>query len=98
MQVVMSHDYRTVYEILDALRARPALFLGNRHRRHPFATLLAFHDFTALDQLMPHPVYAPLSWVCVLNPSAATFDVVRPLLAEAYQRAVGRNAKRETRE
>lgn len=55
------------------------------------------HDFTALDQLMPHPVYAPMSWVCVLNPSVATFEVVRPLLAEAYQLVVGRYAKRATR-
>ena len=55
------------------------------------------HDFTALDQLLPHPVYAPMSWVCVLNPSAATFQAVRPLLAEAYQLTVGRNSKRETR-
>jgi hypothetical protein len=55
------------------------------------------HDFTALDQLLPHPVYAPQSWVCVLNPSAATFEAVRPLLAEAYQLAVSRYAKRETR-
>jgi hypothetical protein len=55
------------------------------------------HDFTALDQIMPHPVYAPQSWVCVLNPSAATFEAVRPLLADAYQQAVSRYAKRETR-
>jgi hypothetical protein len=56
------------------------------------------HDFTALDQLLPHPVYAPMSWVCVLSPSAATFEAVRPLLAEAYQLAVSRYGKRETRE
>jgi hypothetical protein len=55
------------------------------------------HDFTALDQLLPHPVYASMSWVCVLNPSTATFEAVRPLLAEAYQLAVSRYAKRETR-
>lgn len=57
----------------------------------------AGHDFTALDQLLPHPVYAPQSWVCVLNPSEATFEAVRPLLAEAYQLAVSKYAKRETR-
>ena len=51
------------------------------------------HDFTALDQLLPHPVYAPQSWVCVLNPGEATFQqTVRPLLAEAYDRAVKRIA------
>ncbi|WP_437801066.1 DUF6194 family protein [Sorangium sp. So ce693] len=56
------------------------------------------HDFAALDRLLPHPVYAPQSWVCVLNPSEATFEAVRPLLAEAHQLAVSRYAKRETRE
>lgn len=53
------------------------------------------HDFTALDQLLPHPVYAPMSWVCVLNPGEATFQAVQPLLAEAYQISVGRYTKRE---
>jgi hypothetical protein len=48
------------------------------------------HDFTALDQILPHPFYAPQSWVCVLNPSEATFQAVQPLLAEAYDLAVRR--------
>jgi hypothetical protein len=44
-------------------------------------------DYTALDQLMPHPVYALQHWVSVLNPSEATFDTfVKPLLDEAHQR------------
>lgn len=56
------------------------------------------YDFTALDQLLPHPVYGRMHWVCVLNPSAATFQaVVRPLLAEAYDLAVSKDAKRVTR-
>ena len=52
------------------------------------------HDFTALDQLMPHPIYGHLYWVCVLNPGAAAFPTVRTLLAEAYEMAVGKHAKR----
>lgn len=48
------------------------------------------HDFTALDQIMPHPVYAPMSWVCVLNPSEETFKTVQPFLKEAYEMAVRR--------
>jgi hypothetical protein len=51
------------------------------------------HDFTVLDQLLPHPVYASQSWVCILNPSDATFESVRLLLAEAYDLAVRRFAK-----
>ena len=53
------------------------------------------HDFTTLDELMPHPHYATQSWVCVLSPSAATFERrVRPLVQEAYELAVGRDQKR----
>jgi len=54
------------------------------------------YDFTALDKIMPHPDYAAQSWVCVLNPSEATFNQVRALLAEAYDLAVRRHSKRQT--
>lgn len=64
----------------------------------PFPVAGAFvegHDFTALDQLMPHPTYAAQSWLCVLNPSETTFQQqVRPLLDEAYEIAVRRNARK----
>lgn len=51
------------------------------------------HDFTVLDRILPHPVYAPQSWICVLSPSDETFKIVEPLLAEAYDRAVARAAR-----
>ena len=54
-------------------------------------------DFTALDQIMPHPVYAQMFWVCVLNPSIATFERVQSLLAEAYDLAAKRLAERQAR-
>lgn len=52
------------------------------------------HDFTVLDQLMPHPVYGHMSWVCVLNPGENTAETARQLLAEAYQTAVSKQAGR----
>lgn len=58
------------------------------------------YDFATLDRLMPHPAYAAQSWVCVLNPSPATFEAVKPLLAEAYSRAAqlaARHARRQTK-
>jgi hypothetical protein len=64
----------------------------------PGGAVATGHDFTALDQILPHPVYAPMSWVCVLNPSAATFQQVRTLLAEAYDLAVRRYPKRAAQE
>ena len=49
------------------------------------------YDFSALDQMLPHPVYGRQYWVCVLNPSAETFATdVQPLLAEAYEQAVSK--------
>jgi hypothetical protein len=53
------------------------------------------YDFAALDRLMPHPVYAPQAWVCVLNPSPNTFEAVKPLLADAYARVATRHARRQ---
>jgi hypothetical protein len=85
---------------------RPGMFRLNVGVRKPtFQALLgtgnvdlSVHDFTALDTIMPHPDYAAQSWLCVLNPSAATFEsVVQPLLAEAYELAVARHARRAAR-
>ncbi len=55
------------------------------------------YDYAALDRLMPHPVYAPQSYVCVLNPSPETFESVKPLLAEAHSRAAAQYASRKAK-
>lgn len=52
------------------------------------------HDFTVLDEFIPHPIYAPMSWICVLNPSNATFETVKKFLAEAYELDVKKYDKR----
>ncbi len=51
-------------------------------------------DFSALDALLPHPVYAWMGWACVLNPSRQTFEELRPLIAESYEYAREKYAKR----
>ena len=51
-------------------------------------------DYAALDRVMPHPVYAPQGFVCVLNPSPRTFEAVKPLLAEACASAAQRYPSR----
>ncbi len=54
------------------------------------------HDFSALDRLMPHPVYGAQNWVCVLNPGEAIFEnVVKPLLDEAYALEKARAKRRK---
>ncbi|WP_118976187.1 DUF6194 family protein [Taibaiella koreensis] len=50
-------------------------------------------DFTALDTLMPHPIYGNMYWVCVLNPTEATVDRIWPYLEEAYRLAVQKDEK-----
>lgn len=45
-------------------------------------------DYAALDQILPHPVYGKMYWVCVLNPSEATFERVKALLTEAHETAM----------
>ena len=55
----------------------------------------AERDFTALDRLIPHPVYGRNHWVSVLNPGESTFETVKPLLREAYDRAVARYGRSE---
>ena len=54
------------------------------------------YDYAAFDQIMPHPLYAAQAYVCVLNPSDATFATVKPLLAEAYDIMFRRYASRHT--
>jgi hypothetical protein len=74
---------------------RPGVFrlnIGvNREAFHSlFGAQPEARDYGVLDQLLPHPVYAPQSWVSVLNPSTETFELVKPLLAQAYDMAVRR--------
>lgn len=52
------------------------------------------YDYTALNTIMPHPDYAPQSFVCVLNPGGTTLLQVQQLLAEAYEIAVTRHNRR----
>lgn len=49
-------------------------------------------DYSALDTLMPHPLYAKMYWVSVINPSSKTFEAVKPLIAEALSLARSRQA------
>jgi hypothetical protein len=70
-----------------------SLFGPEPPRLGPSGIVETGHDFTVLDRILPHPHYAPQSWICVLSPSDETFRVVQPLLAEAYHRAVARAAR-----
>ncbi len=45
-------------------------------------------DFTDLNLLMPHPIYAWMGWAQVLSPTDETYAEVFPLIQEAHAIAV----------
>lgn len=53
------------------------------------------YDFTEVNKVLPHPVYAWMSWICVLNPTKDSFEVLKPLICEAYEYAKEKYAKRK---
>lgn len=53
------------------------------------------YDFTQTDKIIPHPVYAWMSWICVLNPSSETFEALKPLIDEAYEYAKEKYKKKK---
>ena len=53
------------------------------------------YDFTKQNTLMPHPVYGWMSWLCVLNPGADTFEGMLPLIEEGYDLALKKYAAKK---
>jgi hypothetical protein len=71
-----------VYRLAFGLtRATFAELFGDVPARPPKGGVVALpdHDLTALDRLMPHPVYAWMSWVQILNPTTDRLDSLRDL-------------------
>jgi hypothetical protein len=54
-------------------------------------------DYTATDVLMPHPFYAPLHWVCVVDPAERVRKDLAALVDSAYALAARRYANRRRR-
>lgn len=52
------------------------------------------YDFSTTNQIIPHPIYAWMGWICSLNPSEKTFQELKPLIQEAYEYAVEKYKKR----
>ena len=79
---------------------RPGVFrlnvgVGRKTFKSLFGAEAGEWDFTALDCLMPHPVYSRNLWVCALNPGDETWAALQPLLQEAYAAAVEKHFRRE---
>jgi len=52
-------------------------------------------NFGELNKIMPHPVYAWMGWICVLNPRGEIWNLCTPLLQAAYEKSVTSFAKRK---
>ena len=51
-------------------------------------------DYTALDVVLPHPVYAAQRYIAILNPSWATWEsTVIPLIEVAHDRLAAQRAR-----
>jgi uncharacterized protein DUF6194 len=55
-------------------------------------------DYTATDVVMPHPFYAPLHWVCVVDPGEGVREDLAALVTRAYALAARRYANRRRRQ
>ncbi|MFA9464850.1 MAG: DUF6194 family protein [Velocimicrobium sp.] len=53
------------------------------------------YDFSELDKIIPHPVYAWMGWISVLNPSVKTFETMKPFIEEAYTFSKEKFSKRK---
>ena len=51
-------------------------------------------DYTAVDTVLPHPFYAPLHWVCIVNPGPRTREQLAGLLDQAHALARRRYGNR----
>ena len=54
-------------------------------------------DYTATDTVLPHPFYAPMHWVCVVNPGEQTRPTLAALLGQAHELAKHRHRNRNRR-
>ncbi len=52
------------------------------------------YDFTVENAIIPHPVYAWMGWICVLNPTEKIFDEFMKYIEESYEMAKVKYQKR----
>ncbi len=53
------------------------------------------YDFAEVDKIIPHPVYAWMGWISVLNPSKETFETLKTFIEEAYGYSKEKFSKRK---
>jgi hypothetical protein len=82
----------------DTWDAASNLELSGAYRLNIGVTKKTFSDLFREETGFDFTAYGAQYWVCILNPSAATFEhTVKPLIEECYQRAVEVAARRDAR-
>lgn len=84
----------------DAGLDRPGSFRvnidGGRRSRSPDSAAAAEADPSTPDQILPHPAYAELGWVAVVDPGERTRDQLLHLLRTAHEAALARWQRRHS--
>jgi hypothetical protein len=89
-------DRPEIYRFSFALaRATFLELFGSIPQRPPKGGIITGpHDFTQLDTLLPHPIYAWMCWVAILNPSEQSFSKLEGMLEQSYQLVVKKHRKK----
>lgn len=73
-------------------RATYGELLGHTPDEH--AARAGEYDYTELDRILPHPIYASQAWVSILNPGERTGVEARALIRAARDLAAQRHGRR----
>jgi hypothetical protein len=89
-------DRESVFRVAIGLNPKTYIQLfGQRPARPSRGGIIATgYDFTKLNELTPHPIYAWMSWVQILSPSRDKFEGIFPLIEEAHQEAIKKFEKK----
>lgn len=77
---------KNIFRVNLSLRKETFLKLFGEIPDRPAAgkTVNMNYDFKKTDEILPHPVYAWMGWISILNPSYKTSDIIIPFINEAY--------------
>jgi hypothetical protein len=58
----------------------------------------AVEDFTAVDTVLPHPVYRRQGWIAIINPDSETFNEAIQFLRSAHDNAKKRAERNRSKQ
>jgi hypothetical protein len=96
--VVWSDDFDQASNL-----TRPGFFRVNigvgRERFQRLVGSVTEPDHTAVNRVLPNPIYANQNWISIVNPTDTTVrESVLPLIGEAYDRLVARRQRRNAQD